>query len=165
MKGRPADGIGLQIGSRNVVRHCVVEDCRGPGFHAGGRETDSEFSDNVARGNLGDGFYFCAWVTRVAVKNNKFTGNKENGIGGLGDSSDTGKMVEGNLCRENDGNGISLWPASGTPCRTTPAPTTRGLRPVATAAFRSPRPTTASCRATAVSTTRRSGRRNTASRN
>jgi parallel beta-helix repeat protein len=109
VKGWPADGISLQIGSRNVVRHCVVENCRGPGFHAGGRETDSEFSDNVARGNLGDGFYFCAWVTRVAVKNNKFTGNKENGIGGLGDGGDTGNVVEGNLCRENDGNGISLW--------------------------------------------------------
>jgi parallel beta-helix repeat protein len=109
VKGWPADGISLQIGSRNVVRKCVVEDCRGPGFHAGGRETDSEFSDNEARGNLGDGFYFCAWVTRVTVKNNKFIGNKGDGIGGLGDSGDIDNVVEVNLCRENGGSGISLW--------------------------------------------------------
>jgi parallel beta-helix repeat protein len=105
----PADGISLQIGSRNVVRNCVVENCRGPGFHAGGRETDSEFSDNEARGNLGEGFYFCAWVTRVTVKNNKFVGNRGDGVGGLGNSGDIDNVVEGNLCRENGGSGISLW--------------------------------------------------------
>jgi parallel beta-helix repeat protein len=109
VKGWPADGISLQKGSRNVVRQCVVEGCRGPGFHAGGRETDSEFTDNEAHGNLGEGFYFCAWVTRVTVKNNKFVGNKGDGIGGLGDSGDIDNIVEGNLCRENGGSGISLW--------------------------------------------------------
>lgn len=109
VNGWPADGISLQKGSRNVVRRCVVEKCRGPGFHAGGRETDSEFADNEARGNLGEGFYFCAWVTRVTVKNNKFIGNKGDGIGGLGDSGDIDNVVERNLCQENGGSGISLW--------------------------------------------------------
>jgi parallel beta-helix repeat protein len=109
INGWPADGVSLQKGARNLVTKCVVENCRGPGYHAGGRETDSEFSNNEARGNHGDGFYFCAWVTRAKVKNNKFIGNKENGVGGLGDSGDIDNIVENNLCRENALCGIALW--------------------------------------------------------
>jgi parallel beta-helix repeat protein len=86
-----------------------VENCRGPGFHAGGRETDSEFSQNVARGNHLDGFYFCAWVTRVTVKDNKFIANRMNGVGGLGDSEDIDNIVENNLCEANGRFGIHLW--------------------------------------------------------
>src|SRR5262249_35114275 len=88
IKEWPADGISVQKGRRNLVTRCFVEGCRGPGYHAGGRETDSEFSDNEARGNLGDGFYFCAWVTRVLVRDNKFIGNKGNGVGDLGHGGD-----------------------------------------------------------------------------
>ena len=112
INGWPADGISLQKGVRNLVTKCVVLNCRGPGYHAGGRETDSEFSDNEARGNHGDGFYFCAWVTRARVMNNKFIGNKENGIGGLGDSGDIDNIVEDNLCQENALCGIALWDGS-----------------------------------------------------
>lgn len=109
IKGWPSDGISVQRGKRNVVTNCVVENCRGPGFHVGGRETDSEFSENEARGNLGDGFYFCAWVTRVVVKNSKFIGNQGNGVGGLGDSEDKDNIVEDNLCDSNGRSGIFLW--------------------------------------------------------
>jgi len=109
VNGWPADGVSLQKGSRNLVTKCVVLNCRGPGYHAGGRETDCEFSYSEARGNHGDGFYFCAWVTRAKVKNNKFIGNEENGIGGLGDSGDIDNVVENNLCQENALCGIALW--------------------------------------------------------
>ncbi|MBI3463091.1 MAG: right-handed parallel beta-helix repeat-containing protein [Planctomycetes bacterium] len=116
VKGWPADGISVQgKGSvpgkyrGNVVTKCYVENCRGPGFHAGGRLQDSEFSENEARGNLGDGFYFCAWVTRITVRNNKFIGNQGSGVGGLGDSGDIENVVENNLCERNGTNGISLW--------------------------------------------------------
>lgn len=107
--GWPSDGISLQKGSRNVVTRCVVENCRGPGYHAGGRETDTEFSANVGRGNHGDGFYFCAWVTRVTVKGNQFVGNRSSGVGGLGDAGDTANVVEANVCRDNGQSGIALW--------------------------------------------------------
>jgi parallel beta-helix repeat protein len=115
VKGWPADGISVQGQgsvqgkySGNVVTRCVVENCRAEGFHAGGRLEDSEFTENEARGNLGNGFYFCAWVTRITVRNNKFIGNQGNGVGGLGDSGDTRNLVENNLCRANGKNGIAL---------------------------------------------------------
>ena len=114
--GWPADGISVQgqgavMGKYrgNLVTKCYVENCRGPGFHAGGRLEDSEFRDNEARGNLGDGFFFCAWVTRITVRNNKFIGNQGNGIGDLGHSDDKDNVVENNLCEANGKNGIQLW--------------------------------------------------------
>jgi parallel beta-helix repeat protein len=116
VKGWPADGISVQGQGAvqgkyrgNVVTKCYVENCRGPGFHAGGRLEDSEFVNNEARHNLGDGFYFCAWVTRITVRNNKFIGNQANGVGGLGDSGDIDNVVEGNLCEANGKAGIFLW--------------------------------------------------------
>ncbi len=116
VKGWPADGISMQGKGAvqgkyrgNVVTKCYVENCRGPGIHAGGRLQDSEFVENESRGNLGDGFYFCAWVTRITVRNNKFIGNRGSGVGGLGDSDDKENIVENNLCQRNGTNGISLW--------------------------------------------------------
>ena len=109
INGWPSDGISVQKGSRNRVTNCLVENCRGPGYHAGGRETDSLFAHNIGRGNLGDGFYFCAWVTRVTVKDNQFIRNEHNGVGGLGDSDDKDNLVENNTCQANGRNGIMLW--------------------------------------------------------
>ncbi len=88
---------------------CAVEECRGPGYHAGGGERESVFFENEARGNLGDGFYFCAKVTRIVVRNNKFVGNKANGVGGLGDGGDVENVVENNLCEDNGMCGVSIW--------------------------------------------------------
>jgi parallel beta-helix repeat protein len=109
ISGWPADGISVQKGVKNSITNCLVENCRGPGFHAGGRETDSVFANNIGRTNLGDGFYFCAWVTRVTVKDNQFIRNEHNGIGGLGDSEDVENVVENNMCEFNGRNGILLW--------------------------------------------------------
>lgn len=109
IQGWPSDGISLQKGQRNQVTNCVVENCRGPGIHAGGRETDSRFVGNTARGNHGDGFFFCAWVTRATVKDNQFIANQQNGVGGLGDSEDIDNVVENNLCESNGRFGIHLW--------------------------------------------------------
>jgi len=91
------------------VTKCVVEKCRGPGFHAGGGLRDSVFADNEARGNLDDGFYFCARVTRVVVRNNRFMENQESSVGGLGDGGDIDNVVEDNLCKANGKCGIALW--------------------------------------------------------
>lgn len=109
VKGWPSDGISVQRGSGNRVLRCLVENCRGPGYHAGGGERESVFSENEARGNLGDGFYFCAKVTRIVVRNNKFIGNKANGVGGLGEWGDLENTVENNLCESNGASGIALW--------------------------------------------------------
>ena len=124
IRGWPADGISLQGKGNvhgkyrgNVVTKCYVANCRGPGFHAGGRLEDSEFFDNEARENLGDGFYFCAWVTRITVRNNKFIGNRGSGVGGLGDSGDIENVVEDNRCECNGTSGISLWNGEGNTVR------------------------------------------------
>jgi parallel beta-helix repeat protein len=113
VKGWPADGISLQRGSGNRVTKCVVENCRGEGFHPGGGLADSEFSNSEARGNLANGLFFCARVERVTVKDNKFIGNHFNGIGDLGHSDDRDNVVEGNLCEANGRNGIALWDGGG----------------------------------------------------
>ena len=109
IKGWPADGISLQRGSANLVTKCVVEDCRGEGYHPGGGLYDTEFSENLAEGNIGDGFFFCAGVKRVTVRNNRFIRNKGNGIGDLGHDGDKYNVVENNLCEANGLHGIALW--------------------------------------------------------
>ena len=109
IKGWPADGISMQRGSNNSVTRCIVENCRGPGYHVGGGLRDSVFSENEARGNLDDGFYFCVRVERVVVRGNKFIGNKGSGVGGLGDGGDKYNIVENNLCERNDRCGVALW--------------------------------------------------------
>jgi parallel beta-helix repeat protein len=107
--GWPADGISLQRGGNDQITKCTVEKCRGEGFHPGGGLHDSEFFDLEARGNLGNGLYFCARVERVSVKDNKFIGNQKNGIGDLGYSGDKDNLVENNLCEANGQSGIQLW--------------------------------------------------------
>jgi parallel beta-helix repeat protein len=95
------------------VTRCYVENCRAHGIHAGGGLAVSEFFENETRDNFGDGFYFCAKVTGVTVRDNKFTRNKASGVGGLGDSGDTKNVVAGNHCERNGTNGISLWDGEG----------------------------------------------------
>lgn len=107
--GWPSDGISLQRGSRVEVANCLVAKCRGEGFHPGGGLHECEFHDLEARENLANGFYFCARVERVVVRNNKFIGNHKNGIGSLGDSGDTNNLVKNNLCQANGHSGIQLW--------------------------------------------------------
>ncbi|OGQ19852.1 MAG: hypothetical protein A2138_03790 [Deltaproteobacteria bacterium RBG_16_71_12] len=106
--GWPTDGISVQRGGNDSVVRCVVENCRGHGYHPGGGLHDSEFSEIVAQGNDGDGLYFCANVERVVVKGSRFIGNKGNGVGGLGDVGDLHNLVENNLCEGNGASGILL---------------------------------------------------------
>lgn len=108
IQGWPSDGISLQRGGGNVVTRCVVEHCRGEGYHPGGGLHDSVFSNNAARRNLASGFFFCARVQRVTVKNSQFLNNGRNGVGDLGHSGDTGNIVEENLCEGNALNGIEM---------------------------------------------------------
>ena len=109
IKGWPSDGISMQRGGGNLVTKCIVENCRGPGYHVGGGLHDSVFSENESRGNLDDGFYFCVRVERVVVRGNKFIGNQGSGVGGLGDGDDKYNIVEDNLCEKNGRCGITLW--------------------------------------------------------
>jgi len=100
------DGISDQYGRFNVIRDCLVEGCRGNGFHPGTSTRGSRFINNIARNNEGEGFFFCADVAGVQVINNIFTGNKYSGIGGLGGGGDTFNVVSGNTCYGNGRHGI-----------------------------------------------------------
>jgi parallel beta-helix repeat protein len=108
IEGWPSDGISMQRGGGNVVTRCVVERCRGEGLHPGGGLRDSEFTENVARRNLANGFFFCARVERVSVKKNQFIANGRSGVGHLGQSGDILNVVEDNLCEANAMAGIEL---------------------------------------------------------
>lgn len=103
-----SDGIGVQNGSGNIVRNCIVLNCHGHGFHPGTVLRDSVFDCNISRENDWDGLYFCADVRRIIVSNSIFSGNGWNGIGGLGQggSGDRYNVVIGNTCFENKRCGI-----------------------------------------------------------
>jgi len=100
------DGISDQYGLFNTIRECVVEGCRGNGFHPGTSVRGSKFIGNVARNNEGDGFFFCADVTGIQVTNNTFVNNKKNGIGGIGGGGDSFNVISGNVCFGNGRHGI-----------------------------------------------------------
>src|SRR5512136_778099 len=100
------DGISDQYGLFNVIRDCLVEGCRGNGFHPGTSVRGSQFIHNTARDNEGDGFFICADVTGIQVNNNTFANNKRNGIGGLGSGGDRFNVVSGNVCFGNGRHGI-----------------------------------------------------------
>src|SRR5262249_9407826 len=51
--------------------------------------------------------FFCARVRHVVVSNSVFTGNRGDGIGGLGDDGDKYNVVTGNVCQANGANGIA----------------------------------------------------------
>ncbi|MDZ4200264.1 MAG: right-handed parallel beta-helix repeat-containing protein, partial [Kiritimatiellia bacterium] len=104
VSGWPSDGIGVQGGSGHRITGCIVEDCRGDGFHPGTGIRNSFFSGNIARRNKQDGLYFCALVRQVLVSDSLFEDNRRHGIGGLGDSGDRYNVVANNIC---SGNGLS----------------------------------------------------------
>lgn len=99
-----SDGIGVQGGRDNRVESCLVENCRGPGFHPGTSLSGAVFSGNISRYNRGDGLYFCCAVTGITVTNNLFFGNTGHGVGGLGEGCGTFdqlNVVSNNVLREN----------------------------------------------------------------
>jgi parallel beta-helix repeat protein len=99
------DGIGIQGGRGALVHGCLVENCAGHGYHPGTGLAQSVWSDNIARGNTRDGFYFCLRVTYATVRGNVLVANAGNGIGDLSDP-DQSNTVVGNVCAENGRHGI-----------------------------------------------------------
>jgi parallel beta-helix repeat protein len=106
------DGIGIQGGRGAQVSGCIVENCVGHGYHPGTGVTQSVWSDNIARGNTRDGFFFCLRVTHSTVRGNVLVGNRGHGIGGLTDP-DAFNTVIGNVCAENGLHGIDADHAVG----------------------------------------------------
>lgn len=106
------DGIGIQGGCGALVSGCVVENCVGHGYHPGTGVTQSVWSDNIARGNTRDGFFFCLRVTHSTVRGNILIGNRGHGIGGL-TAPDMFNTVIGNVCAENGLHGIDADRAVG----------------------------------------------------
>lgn len=108
IRGSVGDGIGVQRGRDVRVTDCLVERCRGHGFHPGTSLRGAVFANNVGRHNGGDGLYFCAEVLGITVTGNLFHENAGNGIGGLGDQpgGDRFNVVSSNVCRGNGRHGI-----------------------------------------------------------
>jgi parallel beta-helix repeat protein len=75
-------------------------------LHPGTSIKDSVFSNNISRGNTGDGLFFCANVRHIVVSNSVFAGNRGSGIGGLGNSEDKCNVISGNTCVRNGLYGI-----------------------------------------------------------
>ena len=107
------DGISDQHGRSNVIRDCLVEGCRGNGFHPGTSVRGSRFIHNTARDNQGDGLFFCADVTGIQVSNNTFANNRKNGIGGVGGGGDSFNVISGNVCSGNGRHGIQAENGAG----------------------------------------------------
>jgi parallel beta-helix repeat protein len=105
----PSDGIGLQGGGGNHVTGCLVENCRGQGFHPGTGLKSSIFTDNIGRRNTGDGLYFCMEVEHCVFSNNVFHENKASGIGGVGDGGDRHNIIMNNMCFLNGQYGINAF--------------------------------------------------------
>jgi parallel beta-helix repeat protein len=109
VRNYPSDGIGLQGGSGNSVAGCIVENCRGQGFHPGTGLKNSIFSDNIGRRNTGDGLYFCMEVEHCVFTNSIFHENKCSGIGGVGDGGDKHNVISNNVCFRNGLYGINAF--------------------------------------------------------
>lgn len=101
----PSDGVGIQGGSNAIIRGCIVENCRGHGFHPGTGTENSVWTNNIAKNNTRDGFFFCMNVRNSVCSNNIFQNNRANGIGGLGDP-DKYNVVSNNVCADNGQHGM-----------------------------------------------------------
>ncbi len=106
--GWPSDGISVQGGSEALVTGCRVTKCGGHGFHPGTKIHDSVFTENIARGNQGDGLFFCLGVRKITVSKSIFSGNSGSGIGDLGCAGDTLNTCIGNTCTDNGRAGIHM---------------------------------------------------------
>jgi parallel beta-helix repeat protein len=105
VRGWYGDGISIQGGQGGQVSGCLVERCRGHGYHPGTNATGSVWTGNIARRNTRDGFFFCLRVTHSVVQGNVFVTNGGHGIGGLS-YPDMYNTVVGNVCADNGTNGI-----------------------------------------------------------
>lgn len=108
INGWPSDGIGVQGGSEAQVTDCIVQGCRGNGFHPGTSLVNAVFTGNIGRENEWDGLYFCMYVRHSTVSNNVFYRNGWSGIGGLGNGGDEWNTVSANTCVANGRAGIQV---------------------------------------------------------
>ncbi len=104
--GWPSDGIGVQRGYDAQVTQCQAHGCRGHGFHPGTGLGRSVWSHNIARGNGGDGFFFCAQVHHTVCSDSVFSENAQNGIGGVANSGDHHNIISDTVCSYNGLCGI-----------------------------------------------------------
>ena len=106
VSGWPSDGFGIQRGSDAQVAHCQAHGCRGHGFHPGTGLCRSVWSQNIAEGNGGDGFFFCARVHHTVCSDSVFSHNGQHGIGGVANSGDHHNIISDNVCAHNGRCGI-----------------------------------------------------------
>jgi parallel beta-helix repeat protein len=106
VRGHVSDGIGVQGGADNRVADCLVDGCRGHGFHPGTSLMGSIWQNNIGRNNAWDGLFFCARVRDTVVRGNLFHNNGWSGIGGLGNADDRHNIVSDNICTANGRYGI-----------------------------------------------------------
>lgn len=106
VRGHVSDGIGVQGGEDNRVADCLVDGCRGHGFHPGTSLKGSIWQNNIGRNNAWDGLFFCARVRDTVVRGNLFHNNGWSGIGGLGNADDRYNIVSDNICTANGRYGI-----------------------------------------------------------
>ncbi len=101
-----SDGFGIQRGSDVQVMQCQAHGCRGHGFHPGTGLRASVWSHNIAEGNGGDGFFFCARVHHTVCSDSVFSRNGQHGIGGVANGGDHHNIISDNVCAYNGGCGI-----------------------------------------------------------
>ena len=106
VSGWPSDGFGIQRGSDVQVTQCQAHGCKGHGFHPGTALRASIWSHNIAEGNGGDGFFFCARVHHTVCSNSVFSRNGQHGIGGVANGGDHHNIVSDNVCAYNGRCGI-----------------------------------------------------------
>ncbi len=104
--GWPSDGISVQRGRDIQVLGCQVHGCRGHGYHPGTGLGRSIWSNNIGKGNGGDGLYFCMGVHHSVCSNNVFSENRQNGIGGVANGGDHHDIISSNVCSYNGLCGI-----------------------------------------------------------
>ncbi len=108
----PSDAIGVQGGWDVHVHNCRSRFCRGNGFHPGTHLGRTVWSNNIAIGNGMDGLFICSLVHDSVFTSNVFTGNSQNGIGGVGHHDDHHNVISNNVCSENGRSGINAHDGS-----------------------------------------------------
>ena len=101
-----SDGFSVQCAQNVNVTECRALYNGGHGFHPGTTSWRLSFRGNLARGNGGDGLYFCMRVRHSVFTGNIFSANGLHGVGGLGHGGDEFNLVADNICVRNGGAGI-----------------------------------------------------------
>ena len=101
VKDWPSDGYSVQRGRDVQVLGCQAHGCRGHGYHPGTGLGRSIWSNNIGKGNGGDGLYFCMGVHHSVCNGNVFSENRQNGIGGVANGGDHHDIISSNVCSYN----------------------------------------------------------------